>query len=133
MARVRAEHTAPEVRLSRALRFLPEAFDSHVRNLPGQPDFVCRRRKLVVFVDGDFWHGHQWRARGLQSLEAQFRDTPNRSYWIKKITGNIRRDARVNRQLRAMGWRVARLRESEIKTHMERCIRRIERMLGHTR
>lgn len=83
-----------------------------------------------MFVDGDFWHGRQWRLRGLRSLQSQFRSTANRSYWVRKISGNIRRDARVTRQLRRMGWRVVRIWESELKFNIEGCIRRIARMLA---
>jgi len=104
-------------------------FETNVAWLPGRPDFVFPRSRAAIFLDGDFWHGRQWRLRGLRSLGSQFRNTPNRSYWIKKITANIRRDARVNDQLRKMGWRVVRVWESELKSNKEGCIVRIARVL----
>jgi DNA mismatch endonuclease, patch repair protein len=133
MARVKSEHTGPEIQLRNALQSSRFKFETHVPDLPGKPDIVFSIRKVAVFVDGDFWHGRQWRLRGLSSLASQFRATPNRSYWIRKIAGNIRRDARVNRQLRRMGWRVTRIWESELKTNTKGCIRRIERMLSGSR
>jgi DNA mismatch endonuclease (patch repair protein) len=130
MARVKSQHTGPEIQLRNALRSFRYKFETHVHDLPGKPDIVFSIRKVAVFVDGDFWHGRQWRLRGLSSLESQFHGTPNRSYWIRKIAGNIRRDARINRQLRGMGWRVTRIWESELKANTKGCIRRIERMLS---
>ena len=133
MARVRSKNTLPELQLRKALRSLNYRFGLHNVKLPGTPDVVFSERKLAVFVDGDFWHGRQWRTRGLKSLESQFARVRNRSYWIKKISGNIRRDARVSRQLRRMGWHVARIWESDLSAHPERCIRRVQLMLDGLR
>src|ERR1700734_3575562 len=60
-----------------------------------KPDFVFRKLKLAVFVDGEFWHGHPTRGRIPKS---------NRAFWVKKINGNKVRDRLVNRTLRAQGW-----------------------------
>ena len=97
MARVRSRNTGPERQLSKMPRRLNYKFSKHNPNLPGRPDICFSDSKLAVFVDGDFWHGRQWRNRGLRSLSAQFRHSPNKQYWVKKITANMRRDARVRR------------------------------------
>jgi DNA mismatch endonuclease (patch repair protein) len=93
--------------------------------LPGRPDFVFVRQRVAVFVDGDFWHGRQWRNRGFDSLVSHLRGIRNSAYWIRKIERNIARDRGVNRRLRAAGWRVVRVWESELKKTPERCIRRV--------
>jgi DNA mismatch endonuclease Vsr len=62
--------------------------------------------KLAVFVDGDFWHGRNWR-RLREKLATRF--------WYEKILGNIRRDRKVNRELGRLGWRVLRIWETEVE------------------
>jgi DNA mismatch endonuclease, patch repair protein len=71
----------------------------------GRPDFVFNRRKVVVFVDGDFWHGNPKKFRIPKS---------NCEYWEKKIAGNRKRDVEVSRELKRLGWRVIRVWESSL-------------------
>jgi DNA mismatch endonuclease (patch repair protein) len=74
--------------------------------LVGSPDFTFWKERLVVFVDGCFWHGcsHCYRA-----------PVRNVSYWQWKIAVNRRRDRRVSRLLRQEGWRVLRVRECSLR------------------
>src|SRR5205807_6919308 len=92
MAAVHSQDTGPEIQLRRPLRILGRRLRSHPANVPGHPDFVFPRERVAVFVDGDFWHGRQWRLRGLSSLASQFSRSRNKSYWTRKITRNIERD-----------------------------------------
>jgi DNA mismatch endonuclease (patch repair protein) len=87
---------------------------------------VFPRSRLAVFVDGDFWHGNQWRRRGFASLDEQFKESPSRSYWIPKIKRNVERDAQVNDRLQELGWRVLRLWESDICADAAACAERVE-------
>jgi G:T-mismatch repair DNA endonuclease (very short patch repair protein) len=76
---------------------------------------VFRRIKLVIFIDGDFWHGWRfplWRHK----LSPK---------WQEKIAATRRRDSCNFRKLRAMGWRVLRLWEHQVERAPERCIVRI--------
>lgn len=86
-----------------------------------RPDFVFRREKVAVFVDGCFWHGcpeHYRRPKG------------NRSFWDAKIARNIERDAEVTKALRKAGWRVLRLWEHELaKKREKRLLARLRRVL----
>jgi DNA mismatch endonuclease (patch repair protein) len=87
----------------------------------GKPDFLFRRNRLALFVDGCFWHGCPKHCR-----------TPsgNRLFWKKKFVANKARDRRVNRKLRGIGWRVVRIWEHELKRKNEACLlRRIQRSL----
>ena len=71
-----------------------------------RPDFVFPVRRLVVFVDGCFWHGcprHGTRPRG------------NAAFWREKFRRNQARDRRDTRRLRRAGWHVLRLWEHELK------------------
>ena len=114
MGRVRSEGTGPEESLGAALGRLGLEPERNAPDLPGKPDFVFRDERLAVFVDGDLWHGHQWRERGLRFLDEQFRNRTNRAYWIKKVQGNVRRDIRRTRELLDAGWSVLRFWESGV-------------------
>src|ERR1700719_2108861 len=74
--------------------------------LPGHPDFVFRRERVVVFVDGDFWHGNP---RSLRIPKS------NVAFWKAKIARNRRRDRTINNYLREQGWTVLRIWESSLK------------------
>src|SRR5438309_2126139 len=63
MAAVRGKNTEPEWLLRRALFRRGLRFRVHVKTLPGRPDIVFSSVRVVVFVDGDFWHGAGWRER----------------------------------------------------------------------
>jgi len=125
MAAVRSRDTTPERQLRRAARGLGRRFRLCVENLPGRPDLVFPVERVAVFVDGDFWHGRQWRLRGHASLESQFARSHSRAYWVAKITRNMLRDRRATRRLRALGWRVVRVWESDLRERPERCIGRV--------
>jgi DNA mismatch endonuclease (patch repair protein) len=92
----------------------------HPRDIPGNPDFANRSRKIAVFVDGDFWHANpaEWERRGFESMEEQFPST-KRSHWVSKLNRNIERDAEVNAILASRGWRTIRVWESEIRANLE--------------
>jgi DNA mismatch endonuclease (patch repair protein) len=90
------------------------------RKVAGQPDLVIFGSKVAVFCDGDFWHGRHWRQR-----RAALASGHNAEYWIKKIGRNIQRDREVNRELRASGWVVVRLWESDIRRDPSRAAEEI--------
>ncbi|MBF0182337.1 MAG: DUF559 domain-containing protein [Magnetococcales bacterium] len=90
-------------------------FDRHVGDLPGRPDFVFRNARVIVFVDGDFWHG--WRF-------PLWRDKLSEK-WEAKIDATRKRDQRNHRRLRHMGWKVVRLWEHQIERDPDSCIKRI--------
>jgi DNA mismatch endonuclease (patch repair protein) len=70
-----------------------------------RPDFVFPKLRLAVFVDGCFWHGCP--RHGNQPAN-------HRAFWRRKLAANVARDRRVNRALRAAGWRVLRIWEHEL-------------------
>lgn len=113
MASVRSKDTRPELLLRRELHRRGLRYRLHTK-LPGHPDIVFPASKLVVFVDGDFWHGHGWRERGFQSMEAQFENHADPAKWQNKIARNMARDVEVNASLKQLGWRVHRLLESAV-------------------
>jgi DNA mismatch endonuclease (patch repair protein) len=85
-----------------------------------RPDFVFRKQRTVIFVDGCFWHGCPKHAT---------KPANNRAFWKKKLAGNKTRDRLVNRALRRAGRRVVRIWECDLAKHPESCIRRIQQVL----
>lgn len=72
----------------------------------GKPDFAFAYKKVAVFVDGCFWHGHPRKCRLPKS---------NRGYWMRKIARNVARDRLVTRTLTETGWRVIRVWEDRVE------------------
>ena len=88
--------------------------------LPGHPDFIFRRERVAVFVDGCFWHGCPACYRAPKS---------NVEFWERKVEGNRSRDRRVSRQLRQAGWSVIRVRECVLEKSPDAVAGRIQRKL----
>ena len=117
MVNVRSQDTGIELAVRRAVHARGLRFRKNVRGLPGTPDIVFAGPKVVVFVDGDFWHGWRFPA---------WRDklTP---YWKNKIERTRRRDQRNFAQLRRRGWLVLRIWEHDVLGDIEEVAERIER------
>jgi len=88
--------------------------------LPGRPDFTFQKSKLIVFVDGCFWHGCPKCYRPPKTAQG---------YWSQKIQRNRSRDTRVKHELRKGGWRVLRIWECDLEKHPEKCVRQIMNLL----
>lgn len=120
MRRIRGRDTLPERLVGEAFRLRGLTWEGHSRDLPGRPDFVFRDSRVIVFVDGDFWHG--WRF-------PQWRDKLSEA-WEDKIAANRARDSRNRRRLRREGWQVVRLWEHQIHANLEKAINRVLVKLG---
>ena len=72
----------------------------------GHPDFVFLSKRVAIFVDGCFWHGHDCR---------NTRPSDNKDYWEKKRARNIKHDAEVTALFEKRGWKVLRIWECELK------------------
>jgi len=115
MSRVKGKDTTLEVQVRSELHKRGLRFRKHVRTLPGKPDVVFPRAKVVVFVDGDFWHGHR-----LPSWEHKL--SP---FWRTKISMTRKRDARNFRMLRKMGWNVVRVWQHQLEAEFDLSVDRI--------
>lgn len=109
MSRIRSKDTSPEVRLRKVLWRLGFRYRTKSQ-LPGRPDLVIRRYRTVLFIDGCFWH---------RCPEHYTRPHSNSEFWKRKIAKNVRRDRKVDRQLRLLGWRVLRVWEHEVRRDPE--------------
>lgn len=106
MAAVKSKgNKSTELRLVKLLRKHGlKGWRRHV-HLEGTPDFCWPELKVVLFVDGCFWHGCP---RCLRLPKT------NTKYWKQKVARNLRRDRRVSRNLRRDGWCVIRVWECRI-------------------
>ena len=123
-----SKNTEPELMLRRALWKENLRYRVNYKKLPGKPDIVFTKYHVVVFCDGDYWHGHNWAIRGLNSLEDELAGYSE--FWRSKILRNIARDTEVNQELKAQGWMVIRLWESDIRSNLNECVRIVKEALS---
>ena len=123
MSRVRrAGNRSTELRLVELLRAAGICGWRRGLQLSGAPDFVFPRERVAVFVDGCFWHGCPRHRRTPKSRIA---------FWTAKLTGNMKRDRAVTRDLRASGWMVVRIWECALaRSRAKRTLTRITRAIG---
>jgi DNA (cytosine-5)-methyltransferase 1 len=124
MRKVHSTDTSPELAFRSALDERGIHYLATAGDLPGKPDIIMPEQQVAIFIDGDYWHGNQWRKRGLTRLEDQFEDTAqqSRAYWLKKIRRNMERDCAATAELLSLGWTVLRFWESDIHENLARCI-----------
>lgn len=122
MRKVRGKNTSPEVVLRKALwKINIRGYRIHPKNIPGNPDILFPRKKLVIFVDGCFWHGCPTCYR---------RPKSNEKYWDHKLIKNIARDRIVEEQLLKSGFRCIRIWEHEVKENVKAIVDKINKELG---
>jgi DNA mismatch endonuclease, patch repair protein len=120
MARVKTRDTAPELELRRALWAAGvRGWRLHPRRIPGRPDLAWLGRRIAVFVDGAFWHGHPdyyWGQSG--------------KFWDEKIDRNRSRDEKVTRELVEAGWTVLRIWDFEVERYAASCVELVRAALA---
>lgn len=89
--------------------------------LPGKPDLGFERERVVVFLDGCFWHKCPDCARSVPQTR--------HSYWSPKLERNAERDRSNTEVLRQQGWRVIRVWEHMIKESPARCVEMVKQVL----
>lgn len=107
MSNIRSKNTKPEEIVRKYLFSKGLRYRKNVRKLPGCPDIVLKKYKVVIFVNGCFWHKHDcgrfvW-------------PSSNVEYWSKKINRNVERDAQNIALLTEQGWRVLIIWECQLK------------------
>ena len=106
MSRIRSRHTKPEMIVRRVAHRLGYRFRLHRRELPGSPDLVSSRHRVVIMVHGCFWHRHPG---------CKYASTPKTrvTFWEDKFAANVVRDSRNMVALDDLGWRVMVIWECE--------------------
>ena len=122
MRKIRSDKTTPEILLQRLLRKEKIKFRKNCSILPGKPDMAFVNKKLLVFVDGEFWHGYRWEAKKKKICA-------NRKYWLPKIEKNILRDKQNNNKLKKEGWKVLRFWQQQIIKDPQECLIKIKKAM----
>ncbi|WP_293936064.1 very short patch repair endonuclease [Sphingobacterium sp. UBA5996] len=122
MSKIKSRNSKPELILRQALWSRNIRFRLHDKSLPGTPDIVIKKYKLAIFVDGEFWHGFDWKNKR-ETIKS------NRLFWIPKIERNMQKDIRVNRALRDMDYVVFRFWTQDILKNLPTVLNQIELFL----
>jgi DNA mismatch endonuclease (patch repair protein) len=119
MSAIRSSGNKTEQALAKHLHRMGLRYRKYVAGLLGKPDLVFPGPRVVVFVDGDYWHGRLLREKGMAAVEARIK-SPNLAYWKAKFLRNVQRDDAVTAALSAEGWYVIRIWESDVKRNVTR-------------
>jgi DNA mismatch endonuclease (patch repair protein) len=122
MQAIKSKATKAELILAKALWAKGYRYRKNNKRVFGNPDLTFSKYKLAIFVDGEYFHGYNWDTEKL-------RIKTNRSFWWKKIEGNMRRDEVVNKTLVENGWTVLRFWTNEIRKNLAYCTDKIEQTL----
>ena len=115
MSKISGKETKPEILVRKYLFSKGFRFRKNVKGLPGKPDIVLPKYKVIIFIHGCFWHGHSCKRGNLPSSNIQF--------WENKISQNLSRDKNVTQKLKELGWKVIIIWQFEIQNNLSREIR----------
>ena len=121
MHNIKSKDTEIEILLRHELWSKGYRYRKNDKTLPGTPDIVMPKYNIVIFCDGEFFHGKDW-----EVLQPKLMKSDNSDYWISKISRNIDHDNEVNKALLFMGWTVIRFWGNDIKKDIEGCVKVIE-------
>lgn len=102
MSQIKASKTKPELKLKKTLQVLGFAYQP---KMYGRPDFSNKKEKIIIFIDGCFWH---------RCPKHFIKPKSNIQFWTNKIKQNVQRDKKVTQKLRSEGWKVIRIWEHEV-------------------
>ena len=115
MSRIKSRGTSIEVYFRRALLKNKISFRCN-KKIFGNPDFILHNKKVAIFCDSAFWHGHNFGKNKIHRFKVR------KKFWMNKIKNNIARDKEVNVRLSKEGWKVFRFWDFEIKKDISKCI-----------
>jgi DNA mismatch endonuclease (patch repair protein) len=126
MSRIRAKNTKPELVVREKLSQIGVmGYRLHLKKVPGKPDIIFSKKKIVIFIHGCFWH--KCPRCKLPLLKA------NRRFWSKKFDRNRKRDIKKARLLRRNGWKVLTIWEHQIKRGPDKAVEKIIDLLEGVR
>lgn len=125
MSAVKSKDTEPELLVRSTIHRLGYRYRIHVKGLPGRPDLFFSKRKKAIQIHGCFWHGHAGCSRATLP-------TTNACFWREKISRNVSRDERNDREARKLGIEYLVIWECEIKD-LSALRKRLKKFLGKQR
>ena len=121
MSNIKNKDTSIELKLRKALWEKGYRYRKNYNKLPGKPDIVLTKYRIVIFCDSEFFHGKDW-----EKLKLQLEKGKNSEFWINKISKNIERDEKIEKELNFMGWTVIRFWGKDIIKKTDECVRVVE-------
>ena len=112
MARIRSKNTTPELTVRKILTELGFRYRLHKKTLPGKPDIVLGKKRLIIFVNGCFWHQHL-------GCKRQTLPKTNTDYWQKKLKANVENQEWQIAELNKLKWNTLIIWECETKKPKE--------------
>ncbi len=99
MSLIRSKNTSPEKIVRSTLHKMGYRFRLHPKDLPGKPDIIIPKYKILIFVNGCFWHQHK-------GCKRAFIPKSNRTFWVKKFKKNTERDKLNKLEMLKSRWKV---------------------------
>jgi DNA mismatch endonuclease (patch repair protein) len=108
MSQIKGKNTKPEIMVRKFLFAKGLRFRLHSKKLPGKPDIVLPKYKIVIFIHGCFWHGHE---------DCRYFVVPKTrtEWWIAKIVQNKKLDIENYLKLTNLGWKVITIFECKLR------------------
>lgn len=120
MRAIKSKNSKIEIKLRKYLWQKGYRYRKHYKVATGNPDIVFVSKKIAVFCDSEFWHGHDWKHKR-RTIKS------NQKFWISKIEKNMQRDKYVTKTLKKQGWIVLRFWGKQIDNSVENCVKEIEK------
>jgi len=121
MSRIKSKNTKPELVVRKFLWEQGYRYRLQRKDLPGKPDIVLSRFRLVVFVNGCFWHMHKCRKFVLPSTNTEF--------WHEKLSKNKKRDMKNYIKLKKAGWNYFVIWECQLSSNKEKALEKLNDIL----
>ncbi len=110
MSQIKGKDTKPEMMVRKYIFSKGFRYKIHDKGLPGKPDIVLPRLKVVIFIHGCFWHGHS-------NCRYFVLPKTRTEWWLKKIERNKQLDSENLKKLRDAGWKVLTIFECKLKSN----------------
>lgn len=124
MSNIKNKDTSIELKLRKALWKKGYRYRKNYNKLPGKPDIVLTKYRIAIFCDSEFFHGKDW-----EKLKLQLEKGKNSEFWINKISKNIERDEKIEKELNFMGWTVLRFWGKDINKNVDECVKAVEKKI----
>ncbi len=117
MSKIRGRNTLLEINFRKYL------FKQGVRyrlnyHLFGKPDLVIPSKKIVIFINGCFWHQHR-------NCKLSYTPKTNTVFWTNKLSKNVERDIKVEKELTDKGWKIIRVWECNIEADLDKTVQKV--------
>lgn len=112
MSHIKSKDTSIELKVRKYLYHHGFRYKKNDKTLPGTPDIVISKYRVVIFINGCFWHYHY-------NCKYAILPKTRQDYWLKKINRNVDNDLKHYKELEQLDYKVIVVWECEIKECFE--------------